>query len=139
MTSMRLMFGMIVLVVGLSGIMYAANREDKHQSERLFEETIATGAIDTVAGDDAVCMPSNVSPTDVTLISVRILDFAGSDVQCCSSCTSAFPAGRTCFSLAHITSGTHIRCEITFAEKTRPREHDREGGVRTSKIRGTLQ
>jgi hypothetical protein len=41
MTSMRLMFGIIVLIVGLSGRVYAANREDKHQSEGVFEQTIA--------------------------------------------------------------------------------------------------
>lgn len=87
---------------------------------------LASGAILANTGDQAFCIPSNVGTGNVTLQSVRILFYDGTNIVFGSSCTATLAAGNSCYSAGPIPQDGEVRCEISVAGSTR-------------NVRGTLQ
>lgn len=102
----------LTLILGLSGAASAG--------------TLASGAILANTGDQALCIPSNVGTGNVTVQSVRILFYEGSNLVFGSSCSATLAAGNSCYSVANVPQDGEVRCEISVA-----------GNAKT--VRGTLQ
>jgi hypothetical protein len=79
--------------------------------------TLATAALFTGNGDDAVCMLSNVTAAPLTNVSVKMKDGSGGEVGATLSSTDCAPtlsAGESCFLNKTLAGAQRVRCEFTF-------------------------